>query len=98
MRLATKLGRHASDPLAVPPDKLALRRVAAARACRNWTEIEAARLVPQPRGRFTDSETDEVFARYPGDAFSPSAEIVADMTPLYFFVASGDVHVLERQP
>ncbi len=59
-----------------------------------WTEIDADRLVRRERF-LVDTETDEVFRRYPGDAFSPSAEIVADQA-LTFYVSGGDVFVLER--
>ncbi len=74
-----------------------LHRIAAARACRAWQEIDADRLVRRERGYLVDAETDEAFRRYPGDAFSYSGEIVADQEPLTFFVLD-DVHVLTKEP
>jgi hypothetical protein len=87
-----------SEPETPAPGKLAQQRIAAARACRKWQEIDAGRLVRRERGYFVDAESDAAYRRYAGDAFSPSGTIVADQTALAFYVAEGDVCVLERQP
>ncbi len=96
MKLFTKIGRDGDSPQ--QPDAPGRRRVSAARACRAWEEINVDRLVRRERGYLVDAGTDEVFRAYPGDAFSPSGQIVSDMTPLVFFIADGDVHVLMRDP
>ncbi len=86
------------EPQPPTPTQLAQLRIAAARACRAWEEIDVDRLVRRERGYLVDAESDEVFRAYPGDAFSPGAMVVADQEPLTFYVASGDVFVLEKQP
>lgn len=73
-------------------------RIAAARACHHWTEIDADKLERRESGYLVDSESDAAYRRYKGDAFSRSATIVADQSPLAFFVAGDDVVVLERAP
>lgn len=88
--------RATAEPIAV--DDGAHRRVSAARACRAWTEIDVDRLVRRERGWLVDAESDAAYRAYGGDAFSPSGMIVADMTPLFFFVADDDVHVLAKEP
>ncbi len=99
MRLpGTKIGRGGEDPSPPAPDKLAPRRIAAARACRAWRELDPADLVTREHGYFVDPENDVAYRRYAGDALSPSAEVVADMTALAFFVQDGDVMILEQCP
>ncbi len=94
---STKLGRIGDDPSPAADDP-GRRRVAAARACRAWEEINVDRLVRRERGYLVDAESDAAYRSYGGDAFSPSGAIVADMTPLFFFVAGDDVHVLAKEP
>ncbi len=80
------------------PDQLAPRRIAAARSCRAWRELDPAELVTRESGYFVDPESDVAYRKYAGDALSPSAEVVADMSPLAFFVQDGDVVILEQCP
>jgi hypothetical protein len=94
-----KIGRR-DGPNAQPAaaDELAERRIAAARACRGWQELDADDLVQRDRGFLVHADSDEAFRVYRGDAFSPSGAVVADMTPLAFYVDADGVHVLERCP
>jgi hypothetical protein len=89
------LGRR-STPEPIQPDDLPARRVAAARRCGAWTELDPVVLVPRDR-YLVHASTDEVFQRYRGDAFSPAGALISDMTPLAFIVHDGDVVMLERQ-
>lgn len=93
MKLGT-IGRDA-HPSA---DAGAHRRVAGARRCRAWTELDPTDLVQRERGYLVHADTDEAFLLYRGDAFSPSGEVVADLTPLRFLVDGDDVVMLELQP
>lgn len=80
------------------PDQRRELLVAAARACRAWTEIDRSELVERERGYVVRAATDECFRRYRGDAFSPSGTIVADQTRLSFYVdESGGLHMLEPE-
>jgi hypothetical protein len=80
-----------------PQDELRERRLARARACRAWTELDRSELIERERGYLVRAETDEAFLLYRGDAFSGSGVVVASMTPLYFTVDDDGVHVLEKQ-
>jgi hypothetical protein len=94
-----RLRRQALEPEQTPPDEIHERRIAAARACRAWQELDPADLVERDRGYLVHADTDEAFQVYRGAAFSPSGEIVSDMTPLRFYVdEDGTVVVLELQP
>jgi hypothetical protein len=74
------------------------RRIVAARRCSAWTEIDdPAVLVQRERGYLVNAATDEAFQLYRGAAYSPSGALISNMTPLYFYVADGEVIVLERQ-
>jgi hypothetical protein len=80
-------------------DQIREFRLASARHCKNWTEIDSDELVERDRGRLVHAGTDEVFERYGGDAFSRSGQIIADWSPLHFYVTPDrDVVVLERLP
>lgn len=88
--------REVSGPAPFVGDDVRAWRIKAARKCHAWTELDPAMLVTRERGFLVHSESDEAFTAYRGDAFSPGGMIVADQTPLYFFVTD-DVHVLEKQ-
>ena len=99
MKLGTLFGQR-EKPKAVfaVPDAAGRRRIAAARACKAWTEIDADWLVQRGRDYLVDPETDAVYRPYPGDAFSPSAAVLSDMVELFYVVRDGDVRILQRQP
>jgi hypothetical protein len=73
-------------------------QLAAARACRAWTELDREQLVE--RGRyFVHAQTDAAVRVYRGDAFAPSGAVLSDQTPLYFYAgADGEPVMLEKQP
>lgn len=62
-----KLGRRDPEPTPKPQDARRERRVAAARACRAWTEFDRAEL--GERGYLVHVETDAAYLPYRGDAF-----------------------------
>jgi len=90
------LGRGTGEAATVA--EIARTRVAAARGCAAWTELDEADLVE--RGRFTVSlATDTAFTQYRGAAFGRDGTVVSDRTPLWFTVTGGgDVRVFERVP
>jgi hypothetical protein len=96
MRFATKIGREDAHPLAADDQALRRARVAAARACRAWQEIDGEKLIRRDH-YLVDPDTDEAYEHYRGDALSPGAVAVADMTPLVFFVEGNRLVFLERQ-
>jgi hypothetical protein len=91
-------GRSEPDP--PPDDEIRALRVAGARRCRNWTELDRDDLVERECGYLVSASTDDAFRLYTGDAFSRSGQIVSHLTPLYFHLTAdgSDVVVLERQP
>jgi hypothetical protein len=91
-----RLRRQALEPEQTPPDEIHERRIAAARACRAWQEIDGEKLIRRDH-YLVDPDTDEAYEPYRGDALSPGAVAVADMTPLVFFVEGNRLVFLERQ-
>lgn len=91
-----RIGREDAHPLIA--EEAVRRRVEQARRCRAWIELDPAELVRRDGGYLVHADTDEAFQVYRGDAFSPAGEVVADMTPLRFYVDGDHVIVLEKQP
>jgi hypothetical protein len=74
-------------------------RVRAARGHSRWQELDPVDLVK--RGHlWVSAQTDDCYALHPGATFQPgTANLVADMTPLYFVADDDDeLTILERQP
>jgi hypothetical protein len=74
-------------------------RIRRARAHSIWTELDGSALVG--RGPYlVHADTDELLSVYRGVVFqSHSAELVASMTPLWFYVTeAGYLVFLERKP
>jgi hypothetical protein len=73
------------------------RRVAGARRCHLWQELDPTDLVRRERGYLVSASTDDAFLVHKGAAFARDGSLISDYAPLYFYLDDGDVHVLEHQ-
>jgi len=77
-------------------DRTAAPRAQAARACPNWTELDAIDLVSRA-GRFlVHAHTDEVFTAYDGHVWEKDRIAYGWDSPIYFTVDGDHVRLLER--
>jgi hypothetical protein len=95
-------GWHASigrddTPPAPSADEIMQRRIASARVCGAWTELDPDDLVQ--RGEVVVSlSTDQAYKASRGDNFGRDGRVVSDRSPLFYVVDGGAVRVLERLP
>jgi hypothetical protein len=96
VKLLASIGR--GEPRSDPAlDELRAARLAAARKCQAWTEVEEVDLVKRAVW-LVSATTDELFSRYTGATFGRTGRIeFAAEQPLVFYVnRNADVVVLEK--
>jgi hypothetical protein len=88
-----------TEPELPTEDEIRRNRIASARKCAAWTELDPADLVPRNGPFLVSSASDSVFTMYRGAVWNPLGGIAhSEANPLFFTIDDGDVHLYERQP
>jgi hypothetical protein len=74
------------------------RKIRAARANANWTELQEVDLVPRSRGRYVHAPSDAVYSHFAAASFDSAGRLSFNETlPLGYFISTdGEVVLLER--
>jgi hypothetical protein len=88
-----------TEPELPSEDEIRQQRIASARKCHHWEELDPADLIPRGPRFLVSASTDAVFVPYAGAVWNALGGIdFAEQNPLNFTIDGGDVQLYERQP